>query len=63
MLAIALTTGDRAPTIAAGFDEYLQKPLDLDALFSLLPSSRDLYKSLQPSRRRNELVSRQRRVT
>ena len=62
MLAIALTTGDRAPTIAAGFDEYFQKPLDLDALLSLLPSSRGREKSLRPSRRRTEALSGRRQV-
>lgn len=63
LLAIALTTGDRGSTIAAGFDEYLQKPLDLDALLSLLPSSRDLGKSLRPRSRRNQPVSGPRRAT
>lgn len=62
LLAIALTTCDKASTIAAGFDEYLQKPLDLDALLSLLPSSRDLNKSLGAKYRRGRPVSGQRRV-
>jgi CheY-like chemotaxis protein len=42
LLAIALTTSDRGAAIAAGFDAYLEKPLDLRALLSLLPPSAQL---------------------